>query len=588
MASVAVQLYANPAHNRFITSPTNAAAPAPPTATAGDTWNLELYFLDDGVGGGPFVYHRYATPISALRFRAAGNSHIYAYGDNNTAPVSEIGPANENVSVTRTQGGLRAQEGGPREEIQRVILPAVPVGGSYQLNFPGPTVVGAPSGIAAPKGTVTVLAGWTLTQIRDAIRALPFYCVFNATLTPAPGYEQYLTLTGSIGNYFIHYQSSPGDRPGPIEMVTLSANSLNYQYGWAFNVPLTAADFADLYIPANGPAYIEALIDGAVVAQFQLTAGGVGNTPPAFTNGPPPPTAQLSVPFNFGYSATGFPLPTFALTSGALPVGLSLSSAGAITGVPGAPGTYSGVVTATNAAGSATQAFSISVGVPPPTGGGGSSPPPVHDLAPTYNDGNYDNLLEIDEPIPEYREDHPGLVIWHRFYEVRHGSYQNPAIGALLDSYGYFIRDTNFRNTGDQVWQFERLTHNIPGVQTRKVSATKNIQACLYSATGGQVKDLSILSYNSAVDAIETRTYALDDPGSLPELAMVQLLSFPNIGLTLISDLGTGFPKTNFGNLPGFPNEFLFDNNRAACFIPSGSGKEHIIGRLYCRKVLIG
>ena len=59
---------------------------------------------------------------------------------------------------------------------------------------------------------------------------------------------------------------------------------------------------------------------------------------------------------------TGSPAPTFSVTSGSLPPGLTLSSAGAITGTPNSPGTYSGVVTASNGINpAATQSFSITV-----------------------------------------------------------------------------------------------------------------------------------------------------------------------------------------------------------------------------------
>jgi hypothetical protein len=53
---------------------------------------------------------------------------------------------------------------------------------------------------------------------------------------------------------------------------------------------------------------------------------------------------------------------TFSVTAGALPSGLSLSQAGAITGTPTASGIYTGTVTATNGvAPDATQTFTITI-----------------------------------------------------------------------------------------------------------------------------------------------------------------------------------------------------------------------------------
>ncbi len=100
-------------------------------------------------------------------------------------------------------------------------------------------------------------------------------------------------------------------------------------------------------------------LDGNTVTQtFTVTV----NQPPVFTNGPPPSTAVVGTAYNFAYTASGFPAPTFSHT-GTLPPGLSLSSTGVISGTPTAAGTYSGiVVTASNGIGVApTQTISITV-----------------------------------------------------------------------------------------------------------------------------------------------------------------------------------------------------------------------------------
>lgn len=100
-------------------------------------------------------------------------------------------------------------------------------------------------------------------------------------------------------------------------------------------------------------------LDGNTVTQtFTVTV----NQTPVFTNGPPPSTAVVGTAYNFAYTASGFPAPTFSHT-GTLPPGLSLSSTGVISGTPTTAGTYSGiVVTASNGIGVApTQTISITV-----------------------------------------------------------------------------------------------------------------------------------------------------------------------------------------------------------------------------------
>ena len=89
-------------------------------------------------------------------------------------------------------------------------------------------------------------------------------------------------------------------------------------------------------------------------------------TSPLITS-PPPPDGQLTVPYSFAMTVTGSPAPTFALASGALPPGLGLGSDGLISGTPTAKGTFAGTIAASNAAGTSSQAFSITIGPAPLT-----------------------------------------------------------------------------------------------------------------------------------------------------------------------------------------------------------------------------
>src|SRR5262249_44213408 len=99
------------------------------------------------------------------------------------------------------------------------------------------------------------------------------------------------------------------------------------------------------------------------------------NQAPAFLNGPPA-AGILNSAYSFSYSASGYPAPTYSVTSGALPPGLNLSANGLISGTTTATGIYAGTVTASNGIGTAaTQNFSIQIGQapaftdgPPPSG----------------------------------------------------------------------------------------------------------------------------------------------------------------------------------------------------------------------------
>ena len=101
---------------------------------------------------------------------------------------------------------------------------------------------------------------------------------------------------------------------------------------------------------------------GALTALFALT-NTPGTTQAPALSGAPPPNWPVNVPYDYALAATGIPAPTFAVTSGGLPTGLTLNSAtGVIAGTPGVVGTFAGMFTATNGvAPNATLAFSISI-----------------------------------------------------------------------------------------------------------------------------------------------------------------------------------------------------------------------------------
>ena len=98
---------------------------------------------------------------------------------------------------------------------------------------------------------------------------------------------------------------------------------------------------------------------------------------PPTISGTPPTNVPAGTPYWFQLSRAGFPTPTTAITSGALPTGLNLSNDGEITGTPIQAGTYDAQVTATNGyPPDATEDISITVDpaltVTPSTGDPGS------------------------------------------------------------------------------------------------------------------------------------------------------------------------------------------------------------------------
>lgn len=123
----------------------------------------------------------------------------------------------------------------------------------------------------------------------------------------------------------------------------------------------------------NAPSMGESVFNAAYGALTVLYNGGASGfstptwngysaypaTPPSFT-GAPPPAARLGTYYLYQLGAVGQPPPSYSVTSGTLPPGLTISSDGRISGSPTAAGVFTGTITASNGfAPDATQAFSI-------------------------------------------------------------------------------------------------------------------------------------------------------------------------------------------------------------------------------------
>ena len=120
------------------------------------------------------------------------------------------------------------------------------------------------------------------------------------------------------------------------------------------------------------------------------SAASLGVTPeslPVLTAGTPPTTATVGAAYSYTFAASGYPVPTYSVQSGALPTGLTLNSTtGVLSGTPTAVGSFTFVVRATNTAGgvnSASITAVIASTSPAPAPAPAPAPEPASEPSPT-------------------------------------------------------------------------------------------------------------------------------------------------------------------------------------------------------------
>lgn len=137
------------------------------------------------------------------------------------------------------------------------------------------------------------------------------------------------TVTGGGDSWIVSYTATS---PGSLDF-TLNANAVQ--------------DYWDQFNPAP--------------AASPTTLYGI---PPTFTNGPAPTTGTVGTAYSFSYTTSGTATIAYNQSAGTLPPGLTLTSAGALSGTPTAAGNFTGTVRASNPYGEATQNYNITIACP--------------------------------------------------------------------------------------------------------------------------------------------------------------------------------------------------------------------------------
>lgn len=158
----------------------------------------------------------------------------------------------------------------------------------------------------------------------------------------------------------------------------------------------------------NSPTQITAVVGAGASGNVSVTTpGGTGNqagftfyVPPTAFSAAAPPTGTVGSAYTYAFVANGVPTPTYAVQSGTLPPGLTLSGAGVLSGTPtGVGGTFGPIVIrATNVGGFFDCApFNITINAAPTAFS--AQTPPIG--APSVTYGPY-SFVADGFPTPTY------------------------------------------------------------------------------------------------------------------------------------------------------------------------------------------
>ena len=301
------------------------------TPAAAGTFNFTVKATDSSTGtGAPF----FATQSYSLTV---------------TAPTITVAPA----TLTAGTGGVAYSQtitasGGDGNYTYSLSAGALPVG--ISLSSAG-VLSGTPTTAGTYNFTVTATDGHSFTgsQAYTFTVNAPTITISPATLPAATGSIAYSeTLTASGGNGGYTYSLVSGSLPAGI------AFGSNGQFS---GTPTTAGTFNFTVKVTDGFSF-------TATQAYTLTV----NAPTIVLTPTTLPGGQVAVAYSETVTASGGSNSfTYSLSAGALPPGIALSSAGAISGTPTAAGSYSFTITATDSHGfTGSQAYTVGINQPVP------------------------------------------------------------------------------------------------------------------------------------------------------------------------------------------------------------------------------
>ncbi len=347
------------------------------TPTAGGTFNFTVTATDSSTGTGPFTGSR-------------------AYSLTVNAPTITITP---NFPPNFTVGSAYSQtftaSGGTATYTYAITAGALPAGTTLSS---GGVLSGTPTAGGTFNFTITATDSstgtgpYTGSHAYTLLASAPTITVSPASLSAATvgsAYSQTISASGGTSSYT--FAVTAGALPAGLTLASDGTLSGTPTAGGTFNFTVTATDSST----GTGP------FTGSRAYSLTVNAPTITVSPTSL------PDATVAISYSQTITASGGTASyTFAVTAGALPVGLTLASDGTLSGTPTAEGTFNFTVTATDSSTgtgpfTGSRAYSITVMANPPvvtTSGGTTSWIESNNLTVTSTPVAIDGGITITDP----------------------------------------------------------------------------------------------------------------------------------------------------------------------------------------------
>lgn len=311
------------------------------TPTAGGTFNFTVTATDSSTGNGPYTGSR-------------------AYSLVVNAPTLAVTPASGGLSASAGVAYSQAftASGGVAPYAYSLVVNSGTMPTGLSFNTGTGVLSGAPLTTGVVNFTVTATdhstgtGPYSTSGTYTLTTSAPSVTVSPSTLTAATAgvaYSQTVTASGGATPYT--YAVTSGALPAGLSLNgTTGVISGTPTAGGTFNPTITATD-------ANG-------FTGTRAYSLSVNAATISLSPATLAN------ATIGTAYNQAVTASGgIPAYTYAVTAGALPAGLTLTSTGVLSGTPTAGGTFNFTITGTDSSAgtgpySSSRVYTLTVGVP--------------------------------------------------------------------------------------------------------------------------------------------------------------------------------------------------------------------------------